>query len=509
MEQETFKRHSFALVFAAFISGLCSIIYELLIATTASYFLGDSIKFFSLTIGIYMASMGLGTFVSQYIERDIIRRFVSVEILLAALGGVSVPALYLAYSHEGLFYFCYLFFTISIGVLIGLEIPFLTRLMEKYCALKVNIANILSFDYFGALIATISFPFLLLPFFGIYQSSLIFGLVNMSIAFLILITFKAEIGSVTKKLYGQSVLVTLGLVAMIICSASVLKQWDQSLYEDRIIHSEQSRYQRIILTKDRHDVRLYLDGNLQFSSIDEYRYHEALIHVPFAVRHKELKHVLLLGAGDGLAIREILKHHDVQNITLVDLDASVIDLANSNHYITELNQNSLDSPKVKIVIGDAFEYLKKNQNRFDLIIADLPDPNNNALARLYSKQFYEEIRRNLGGGGIFVTQATSPYFSPKAFWLIANTMKTAELGNIHPYHANVPSFGEWGFVMASEAKLNFANHDLPKGLRFLNQENFSHLFVFDSDTIAKVEEVNTLDRPILLDYYLGGWQYYR
>lgn len=509
MEQDTIKRHSLALIFAAFISGLCSIIYELLIATTASYFLGDSIKFFSLTIGIYMASMGVGTFISQYIERDIIRRFVRIETLLAALGGLSVPALYLAYSHEGLFYFCYLFFTISIGVLIGLEIPFLTRLMEKYCDLKVNIANILSFDYFGALIATISFPFILLPFFGIYQSSLIFGLVNMSIAFLILITFKEELAAETGKLYAQSILVTLVLIAMIVFSASVLKQWDQSLYEDRIIHSEQSRYQRIILTKDRYDVRLYLDGNLQFSSIDEYRYHEALIHVPFAVRHKELRQVLLLGAGDGLAIREILKYEEVQNITLVDLDASVVALAKANHYITELNQNSLVSPKVKIVIGDAFEYLKHNQDRFDLIIADLPDPNNNALARLYSKQFYEEIKRNLNGGGLFVTQATSPYFSPKAFWLIANTMKSAQLGNIHPYHANVPSFGEWGFILASEAKLNFSKRDLPQGLRFLNQKNFSNLFVFDSDTIAKIEEVNTLDRPVLLDYYLSGWQYYR
>ncbi|MBT4989285.1 MAG: spermidine synthase, partial [Rickettsiales bacterium] len=187
------KKHSLTLMFSAFIAGLCSIIYELLIATTTSYFLGDSVKYFSLTIGIYMAAMGLGSFVSKYITKDLLRSFIIIEISLGLLGGLSIPFLYFSYAYTESFIWFYLFFTIGIGFLIGLEIPFLTRLMESYHKLNINIANILSFDYLGALIATISFPFLLLPLFGIYQSSLIFGLVNMSIGFVVLWFFKEQI----------------------------------------------------------------------------------------------------------------------------------------------------------------------------------------------------------------------------------------------------------------------------------------------------------------------------
>jgi spermidine synthase len=503
------RSHTLTLVFSAFVSGLCSIIYELLIATTASYFLGDSVKFFSLTIGIYMASMGAGTFLSKYIERDLLVRFVQIELALAALGGISIPALYFAYAWTGLFIQFYLFFTISIGILIGLEIPFLTRLMERYSQLRVNIANILSFDYFGALIATISFPFLLLPFFGVYQSSLLFGFANMSIGFAVLNVFREEIGDRARLLKRLTIGLTAGLASMILCSHYLLEHWDQSLYEDRIVHSSQSKYQRIVLTRDRDDLRLYLDGNLQFSSIDEYRYHEVLVHIPFAVVHRPIERVLLLGAGDGLAVRELLKHTEVKEIVLVDLDPAMIELAKTNAQIVALNRGSLESDKVKIVVADAFGFLQQSRQSFDLIIVDLPDPNNNALARLYSKQFYELVHDNLAPGGTFVTQATSPYFAPRAYWSIAQTVKAAGFSTLYPYHANIPSFGEWGFVMASDAKLNMTKPELAVETRYLARENFDTFFRFDKDTLATDVEVNTLDRPILLDYYLKGWEYYR
>jgi spermidine synthase len=503
------KKHAGTLIFAAFVSGLCSIIYELLIATTASYFLGDSVKFFSLTIGIYMASMGVGTFISKYIEQDLLTRFVQIELALALLGGLSIPALYLAYSYGALFIPCYLFFTITIGLLIGLEIPFLTRLMEQYYQLKVNIANILSFDYFGALIATIAFPFFLLPFFGVYQSSLIFGLINMSIGFAVLWVFSKEIGKKVMLLKRLTMLLTLVLCSMIVFSSQFLGHWDQSLYEDRIIYSDQSKYQRIILTKDRDDIRLYLDGNLQFSSVDEYRYHEVLVHVPLAVSHMPIARVLLLGAGDGLAVRELLKYPAIREIVLVDLDQHMVNLGKTNPHITALSNNSLASPKVKIIIADAFAYLQQNEAKFDLIIADLPDPNNNGLARLYSKQFYHLVKRNLTRGGLFVTQATSPYFAPRAYWSIAKTISAAGFGHIYPYHANIPSFGEWGFVLASDARLNMAKPNIAVHTRYLDKLNFPNLFAFDKDTLASDVEINLLDKPILLDYYLRGWEYYR
>ncbi|HEV7321413.1 MAG TPA: polyamine aminopropyltransferase [Ensifer sp.] len=502
-------RQSLTLVFCAFISGLCSIIYELLIATTASYFLGDSVKFFSLTIGIYMASMGVGTYLSKYIEKDILVRFVQIELALAFLGGVSIPVLYFSYAWTSFFIHFYLFFTVVIGVLIGLEIPFLTRLMERYSQLKVNIANILSFDYFGALIATISFPFFLLPFFGVYQSSLLFGFANMSIGFAILKVFADEIGERSRPLMRLTLILTALLVALIALSHTFLDRWDQSLYEDRIIYSEQSRYQRIVATRDRDDLRLYLDGNLQFSSIDEYRYHEALVHIPLSLSPRPATRVLLLGAGDGLAARELLKYPGIKEIVLVDLDPAMIQLASTNPQILALNGGALQSEKVKVVLADAFGFLQDNRQPFDYIVADLPDPNNSGLARLYSKQFYRLVRNNLVPGGLFVTQATSPYFAPKAFASIARTVEAAGFGNLYPYHANVPSFGDWGFVLASDTPLDTSRVALGVSTRYLDQANVAKHFLFEKDIVASGVEINTLDRPVLLDYYLAGWRNYR
>jgi spermidine synthase len=509
--QQNTKKNSLTLIFAAFVAGICSIIYELLIATTTSYFLGDSVKYFSLTIGIYMASMGLGSFISKYINDNILKKFIIIEIALGVLGGVSIPILYFAYAYTSSFLIFYLFFTIIIGFLIGLEIPFLTRLMEDYHQLKNNIANILSFDYLGALIATISFPFILLPFFGVYQSSLIFGLVNMSIGFAMLHTFKSKVKKSYKPLKLLVITSSIFLLLMIMFANKALKYWDGELYEDRIIYSKQSKYQKITLTKHKNDIRLFLDGNLQFSSIDEYRYHESLIHVPIIATKKDIKNVLLLGAGDGLAIRELLKYPNIQSITLVDLDKNITQLAKENRHLKRLNKNSLQSDKVKIVIADAFSYLLENNNLFDFIISDLPDPNNNSLARLYSKQFYKLISKNLTPDGLFVTQSTSPYFAPKAFWSINKTIKSANFKHVLPYHAQIPSFGDWGFIMASNGKLNdFNKINIKIETKFLNKENYQKLFIFDKDTITQNKDIkiNMLDKPILLQYYLNGWRNY-
>lgn len=497
-----------ALIYAAFIAGLCSIIYELLIATTAAYFLGDSVKYFSLTIGIYMASMGIGSFLSKYVDEHLIRKFILAEILLGILGGLSIPALYFAYAYTDLFLVAYVFFTVSIGFLIGLEIPFLTRLMQAYNQLKFNIANILSFDYLGALIATISFPFILLPFLGVYQSSLAFGLVNMSIGVVVLYVFADEIGRHARQLKLASIAGVVVLGLMLGLADLFLAKWDSQLYNDRIIYSQQTRYQKIVMTKYRDDIRLFLDGNLQFSSMDEYRYHESLVHVPLALGDKPVRRVLLLGAGDGLAVRELLKYPDIEEIVLVDLDAHIIQLATQNSHLRQLNENSLASPQVTTVTADAFVYLKENQAVFDFIIADLPDPNNTALARLYSKQFYALVKRNLAAGGMFVTQATSPYFATQAYWSIVATVKGAGFKTVLPYHALVPSFGDWGFVMAAQQDIEPSQFNLKAETRFLDEQNLANLFVFEKDMRWANAEVNMLDRPVLLSYYLKGWKHY-
>ncbi|TDF37211.1 polyamine aminopropyltransferase [Alteromonadaceae bacterium M269] len=502
------KRQTFTLIYAAFVAGLCSIVYELLIATTVSYFLGNSVQYFSVTIGLYMAAMGIGSFVSKYIDKDILYTFIVVEAALGLLGGLSIPLLYLSYSVEGLFVPTYVALTISVGFLIGLEIPFLTRLMESFQSLKFNIANILSFDYAGALIATLAFPFFLLPVLGNYQSSLVLGLINLSIVAVLINIFSAKLAKKKGNATTLFLVVLAILLSALIFAHQVLEKWDQSLYSGRIIHAEQTPYQKIILTKYKDDIRLYLDGNIQFSSTDEHRYHESLVVFPLVHMETPIKRVLLLGAGDGLAIRELLKYDEVEEIVLVDLDKNVVELAKSNPYLSQLNQGSLEDNKVEIIFTDAFRFLKENEERFDLIISDLPDPNNLSLSRLYSKQFYQMMKGNLSINGLMVTQATSPYYAKEAFWSITNTVKAAGFGAVVPYHADIPSFGDWGFVMAKQSSVPFEFKRALSDVRYLNDAMLSSMRVFGSDQMSDTAEVNMLDKPVLLSYYLEGWRTY-
>lgn len=508
------RKQSGALVYCAFVAGLCSIVYELLIATTVSYFLGDSVTYFSVTIGLYMAAMGAGSYCSKFINKDLISRFVKVEIALALVGGLSIPLLYLSYTLETVFIPTYVTLTLLIGFFVGLEIPFLTRLMESFQNLKANIANILSFDYVGALIATLAFPFFLLPTLGNYLSSLVLGLINLSIVFVLFRYFKQDIGAAITPLKKLLVLAFVILTTAIVFAKQALEHWDQSLFNGRIIHSEQTRYQKIVLTRQNEDIRMYLNGNIQFSSVDEHRYHEALVMYPMAYAARPIKRVLLLGAGDGLAIKQLLKFQHIEEIILVDLDERVVELAKSNPYLTDLNMDALNDARVTTIQSDAFSYLRQNQLkqktvRFDLIISDLPDPNTISLARLYSKQFYRVLNQNLHHDGLFVTQATSPFYSTKAFWSIVNTVAAAEFDYVLPYHADVPSFGDWGFVLAAKhSKAVLSEPAQLANSQYLNQKLLSAMQVFASDQMYAQAKVNRLDKPALLDYYLEGWRTY-
>lgn len=502
------NKETFVLIFSTLIAGVCSIIYELLISTASSYFLGDSIKQFSITIGIYMAAMGIGSYFSRLIQKNLLSKFIALEILLGFLGGISIPILYCAYAYTSSYSFIMFLLILSIGVLIGLEIPLLTRIMEKYYTLKVNISNILSLDYFGALIATLIFPFILLPLLGTFRSSLFFGIINMSIGFVNLWCFSEKLKLNEKKIYKYAlIIVSLIMTSVFIFSHIFIREWSNSIYEDRIVLRKQTKYQKLILTKNKDDIRLYINGNLQFSSLDEYRYHEALIHVPLSIVN-ERKNILILGGGDGLAVRELLKYNDVEKITVVDLDPGMTDLAIKNIYLKKLNNNSLQNYKVNVLNIDAFNYLKESKKIFNVIISDLPDPNNTSLARLYSKEFYIIVKNHLTESGIFVAQSTSPFFAKKAFWCIHNTIKEADFLKVMPYHVYVPSFGEWGYVLASKVKPNLESAVVNVQTKYLDNNIISKLFLFEKDLIDLSPEYSSIDNPKILKYYLNGWKYW-
>lgn len=472
--------------------------------------MGDSIVQFSLIIGFYLASMGVGAFLSRFIAKpQVISGFILIEIILGIIGAFSVPFCYLffALSDSSGYQFFVLSLVSIIGVLTGFEIPLLTRILEDKVSFEQNISDILTFDYLGALGATLLFPFFLLPFVGLYRSSLIFGLINLLVAFVTTRFFKEHIGSVKAKrlLDVWNIAFVLLIGFMLIKTSDHLKNWNASIYKYPIIHTENSQYQKLDIAKNNSEFRLYLNGAIQFSSRDEYRYHEALVHVPLS-QLDSVGSVLILGGGEGLAVREVLKYAEVSHITVVDIDPAVSRIAKENALISRLNEDALNDPRVSIRHEDAFAFLKSNDLEYDAIIIDLPDPSNESLARLYSDAFYKLCQRALTKSGILVTQATSPHLSTRAFWSIDLTLKESGFQQTYPYQVYIPSFGNWGFILAKgspEFKTRLREN---LDLKFLEDSNFEHLFYFSKDIRNQDVEVNKLDKPILLEYYLAHWK---
>lgn len=491
------------LSFSVFIAGLCSIIYELLISATATYFLGDGIKQFSILIGVYLFSMGIGAYLSKFFKNKPIDFFIKVEFLLGLLGGISVPLLYFLFvtiSPLSLQILC-LVIMFCIGLLTGMEVPLLTFGHENL-DYKDNLSNVLSLDYIGGLIATLLFPFILLPFIGLFYSSLLFGIINILLG--LWLNYKLIKKRNAVFYFGIFALLLLSCLAFY--TGSLLKVWDEKIYKSPIVANVQTPYQKIVLTqnKDNNDVRLYLNRAIQFSSKDEYRYHELLVHVPLTM-HENPKAVLILGGGENLASREVLKHQSISLIDVVDIDSTIFHLAKTNKLLLEINQNASKDSRVNLVVDDAFTYLKENMKQYDIIISDLPDPSNDAIARLYSKQFFMLIKKNLKEDGVFVTQSGEIYFSNMAFSCIKNTVNEV-FDHVAVYHTYIPSFGDWGYTIASNKSLNNTTHQkLPNDLKYLNEIEYKNAFIFPKDIQIAATKINTIDNPVILNYFLEEW----
>lgn len=495
------------LLFSIFVIAICGIVYELIIAGVSSYLLGDSITQFSLVIGFFMSAMGLGSFLSKYVKVNLLDYFVGVEMTIGFFGGFSALALFYAFGYQASYHFVMFTFIIIIGAMVGLEIPILTRIVKEYEELRVALANVLSFDYIGALIGSIAFPIILLPRFGLIKTALLVGCLNILVAWVIYVHYRRELRHKVAFLVAL-LLITVSLVYGLGMSHKAEQFLEQKLYSDKIIFTAQSPYQKIVLTQGKNDFRLFINGNLQFSSFDEYRYHEALVHpaMLFSGRHD---HVLVLGGGDGLAMRELLRYSDVEQYTLVDLDPMITQLALENEHFRKLNHNSLHDPRVHVVNQDAYQYMLESEEMYNVILVDLPDPNSETLNKLYTSQFYNLLQKHLTADGAIVIQSTSPYFAPEAFWSIVKTVEEAGL-QVYPYHVYVPSFGDWGFTLATRRELNIQQYSLPFTLKYLNESNFAAMFTFGEDVLAYREAVepNQMSRPVLLEYYQQGWKHW-
>jgi spermidine synthase len=480
----------------------CGLIYELIAGTIASYLIGDSVFQFSTVIGTYLFAMGIGSALSRYLNKGLIERFIWVELVLGMVGGLSSALLMFAFAFTQGFQLVLYVLVIIMGILVGLEIPLLMRIVKDRYSFRDVIAHVLTFDYLGALGASLLFPIILVPRLGLVRSALFFGLINAGVALWSTYLFAPQL--IRKQSLRAACLVIMGLLGVGLAKAKLITTTaEDNIYADEIIFARDTHYQHIVLTRFKDDLRLFLNSHLQFSSRDEYRYHEALVH-PGLAAIPVPRTVLVLGGGDGLAVREILKYPQVEKITLVDLDPEMTKLFSTQPMLTDLNQRSLLSSRLRVINADAFPWVESNTDSFDFIVVDFPDPTNYALGKLYTTAFYRAVARHLSSQGLVVVQSTSPMFSRDSFWCIAETVRQAGL-ETYPYHVYVPSFGEWGFVLGG-THAYAAPRTLPAGLRFLDAEGLPLLFQFPPDMAAIPMPANQLNTQVLVRAYENDWK---
>ncbi|MES2114347.1 MAG: polyamine aminopropyltransferase [Pseudomonadota bacterium] len=494
------------LILSVFVVASCGLAYELIAGALSSYLLGDSILQFSTIIGCYLFAMGVGAHFSKFVrDDDVLARFVDIELAVGLIGGVSAAALFLTFSWMAAPFRTLLYVLVFlVGALVGMEVPLVMRALNaRQTEFNELVSRVLTFDYLGALAVSLLFPLVLAPYLGLVRTGFLFGMLNVGVALWTIVTFRRELANVGGRLLRAS-----GVMCVLVFGfalADRMTYWgEHGLFGDEIVYSTTTPYQRLVITRWKDDLRLYINGNLQFSSRDEYRYHEALVHpalqsLPWARR------VLVLGGGDGLALREILRYPNIEQVTLVDLDPAMTGAFTAREELVKLNHGSFSDKRVRVINADAAIWLQHNQELFDAAIVDFPDPSSFALGKLYSVPFYGMVKRHLAANGLMVVQSTSPFFAPHAYWTVDATLREVGL-RTWPYHAYVPSFGEWGFILASP-QLDFkppASYRLP--MRYLNADTTREMFIFPPDMQRLPMEPNRLNTQSLVREFEQDWR---
>jgi len=507
------KKKSLVLKIALFATGFSGIVAEYVLSTLASYFIGNAILQFTLIVSIMLFSMGLGSRISKSFSSNIVFYFVIAELLLSLLVSFSAIASYIIYGYTNNSWIIIYLLSIAIGLLIGLEIPFATRINNSYEELRLNISNILEKDYYGSLLGGLFFAFIGLPYLGLTYTPFVLGLVNLVVSFWLFYVLKSHISQKLQRVLWISYLsVFLVVLGGLIFAKPLVLFGEQAKYKDKIVFSEQTKYQKIVITKWSDWFSLYINGNQQLSTFDEYLYHEPMVHTALGLTASK-KNILILGGGDGCIARELLQYDAIESITLVDLDKKMIDLGKSNPIFTSINKNALSNPKVTTITADAYTFLEQANDTYDVILVDLPDPNNVDLNKLYTKEFYTICYNHLAEGGTFITQSGSPYYATKAFYCIDKTLKTAGFHTL-PIHNQVLTLGEWGWILAKKTpiyKEDLKTIDLENlQLKWLNKETLSSIASFGkplADTTGV--KINTIFEPTLYLYYKqGNWDLY-
>jgi spermidine synthase len=333
---------------------------------------------------------------------------------------------------------------------------------------------------------------------------LIFGMLNAGIALWGTWLLRPLMKGPVNGLRIRAIVVLALLLIALVKANRITSLAEDEMFADEIVYSKDTPYQRIVITRGRAGFQLFLNANLQFSSTDEYRYHEALVH-PALLLAGNPRRVLVLGGGDGLALREVLKYPSIEQVTLVDLDADMTRLSSRFPPLATLNKGSFQDSRVQVINADAFIWLEDTTDQlYDAAIVDFPDPNTFALGKLYTTRFYRMLRSRLTENAAVSVQSGSPLFARNSYWCIIRTLEAAGF-KVKPYYIAVPSFGVWGFALARSSLFDIPKHP-PPGLRFLDDQTMESMFMLSADIGPVPVEINRLDNQALVRYYEGEWK---
>jgi len=538
----------------------CGLIYEYLLSHYAGRVLGVMESTIYTMIGLMIVSMGLGAFAARKVQCAF-NGFVYLELIIALLGASAILfigaliAITQTLPHViadmfalppdmlpqgGIFnQLSFLainspyFFGVMLGFFIGMEIPLIARIREQIHGqhLANNLGTIYGADYIGAGLGAAIWVLFLLSI-DISKAAALTASLNLIAGSFFILRY-------WHKLKWQKTFVSLHIVLALIIFLMFnygnqwLNQMNSLLYLDKVVHSQKTHYQQLTFTErnmglssgnaQKNIINFYLNGRLQFSSLDEHIYHDYLV-APVLAGSARHDNVLIIGGGDGLALRDVLKYNP-KTVTLIDLDNELIDIfqkpeqhlnENLARKISDLNENSLQDKRVKILRSDAFitinELLKSGQ-MFDAIIVDLPDPSHPDLNKLYSVNFYARLKQLLSGDGLIAIQSTSPYHAKDSFISIGKTLDAANFVHVQQYHDNVPSFGEWGWTIAAKVGASPLTRltkleKLPVHHTWLNLDMLKAAFIFPNDFYLDKESIgiNTLGSHTLYQLHQKAWQ---
>jgi len=533
-----------------FLLGGCGLAYEYTLSKIASDLLGNSLQQWATMIATMLFAMGLGADLQKHTPvAKLADRLISTQLLLAVLGGfgpllmvhgfASLPQIYILIQYGLAF---------GVGLLIGYEIPLVMRINEATEPdMRFNLAQVLKMDYIGALAGALLWTFILVRFFSIERISFILGLITVASSGICFLLYRDRLMRPRLRLLEMAG-ATIALGAGLVFGRQLVLQAEQFLYRDPIVASITTPFQHVVLTKTATgNLRCYINGHLQFNEADEYIYHENLVHPAMHIAQRREK-VLVLGGGDGLALREILKYPDVRSVTLVDLDPMITDLATTDPDLKRLNEGSMLHPKVlrREAVGittgetyqtsqtsqqehfgatdhetatlhvlnlDAARFVQSTGEGYDVVFMDFPDPNSPDLAKLYGRPFYDNLRRVLNPGAVVVQQSGSTFQAKEAFLCIGRTLAAAGFDAV-PYHDNVPSFGEWGWWIAAGGKSAAETRaaleaipDLRVPTRYLTPPLISVSLVFGKSQLNSSNlDFTSLTEPRVYHYHLQGWK---